>query len=112
MTRFLKDVNTHTIIMALRAAAMVLCLVATQLLASAQAAPEPLPTAPGAGTKAGIGGYTAARASLPGDGGSPLEPYLFLFILAGGGIVAWGAALTTDYRLRATEARRSSCRRS
>jgi len=63
-------------------------------------APAALPTAPGAAAKAGSGGYTAARASLPGDNGSPLEPYLFLFILAGGGIIGWAAALGTDVRIR------------
>ena len=55
-------------------------------LARAQA-PGALPTAPAA-SRAAIGGYTAARASLPGENGSPLEPYLFLFILAGGGMSA------------------------
>jgi hypothetical protein len=37
---------------------------------------------------------------LPGDNGSSLEPYLFLFILAGGGIIAWVAAIGTDVRIR------------
>jgi hypothetical protein len=62
--------------------------------------PAALPTAPGAGPKAAQGGYTAARASLPGDNGSPLEPYLFLFILAGGGVVAWALAIGTDINVR------------
>jgi hypothetical protein len=62
--------------------------------------PAALPTAPGAGPKAAAGGYTAAHASLPGDNGSPLEPYLFLFILAGGGVVAWALAIGTDVNVR------------
>jgi hypothetical protein len=68
-------------------------------IARAQA-PAALPTAPGAAIKAGQGGYTGAKASLPGDNGSPLEPYLFLFILAGGGLIAWIFAIATDARLR------------
>jgi hypothetical protein len=55
--------------------------------ASAQS-PAPLPTAPGADRAVGTAPATAAKASLPGDNGSPLEPYLFTFILAGGGIIA------------------------
>ncbi len=58
-----------------------------------------LPTAPAA-SRAAIGGYTAARASLPGENGSPLEPYLFLFILAGGGIVWVAFAIGADRYVR------------
>lgn len=59
-----------------------------------------LPTAPNA-QKAGDGGYTGASASLPGDNGSPLEPYLYLAILAGGGILAALGVTVTDRRVRA-----------
>jgi hypothetical protein len=69
-------------------------------LASPAQTPGALPTAPGAGERAGIGGYTEAKASLPGENGSPLEPYLFLFILAGGGVIGWVLAITTDIRVR------------
>jgi len=65
----------------------------------ASAAPAGLPTAP-ASERAGNGGYTSADASQPGEGGSPLEPYLFLTILAGGGIIAGIAGVLTDRRLR------------
>jgi hypothetical protein len=81
------------------AALMLVAIVGVAGSALAQT-PNALPTAPDASPKAAQGGYTAARASLPGDSGSPLEPYLFLFILAGGGIVAWGLAISTDIRLR------------
>ncbi len=64
--------------------------------------PGALPTAPDAAQKAGSGGYTAAKASLPGDHGSPLEPYLFLFILAGGGVVAGAFAVATDRAVRSS----------
>jgi hypothetical protein len=84
---------------ALCVALMLVAVVGVAGRAQAQT-PNALPTAPDAGPKAAQGGYTDARASLPGDNGSPLEPYLFLFILAGGGIVAWGLAITTDIRLR------------
>jgi hypothetical protein len=59
-----------------------------------------LPMAPTA-AKSGDGGYTAASASLPGDNGSPLEPYLYLCILAGGGILAAVGVAITDRRVRA-----------
>jgi hypothetical protein len=69
--------------------------------AGAQAATDvTLPTAPNA-QKAADGGYTAARASLPGDNGSPLEPYLYLAILAGGGIIAAVGVGLSDRRVRA-----------
>jgi hypothetical protein len=58
-----------------------------------------LPTAPAA-ERAGNGGYSYADASQPGEGGSPLEPYLFLAILAGGGIIAGIAGVMTDRRVR------------
>ncbi len=61
--------------------------------------PAALPTAPAA-DRAGNGGYTAADASQPGEGGSPLEPYLFLAILAGGGILAGIGGVLTDRRVR------------
>jgi hypothetical protein len=66
---------------------------------AAQAAQVALPTAPAA-DRASIGGYTAARASLPGDNGSPLEPYLYLAILAGGGIIAAVGVVASDRRIR------------
>jgi hypothetical protein len=74
--------------------------------------PGALPTAPGAADKAGQGGYTGARASLPGDNGSPLEPYLFLFILAGGGVVAWVLAIGTDITIRRSGVARTPARRA
>ena len=69
-----------------------------------------LPTAPNA-QRAADGGYTAARASLPGDNGSPLEPYLYLFILAGGGIIAAAGVAVTDRRVRSRRYDRAGNRR-
>ena len=43
---------------------------------------------------------TAAKASLPGDNGSPLEPYLFTFLLAGGGLICAIAVRVSDARVR------------
>ena len=59
----------------------------TSALASAQT-PAALPTAPGADRAVGTAPATAAKASLAGDNGSPLEPYLFGFIFVGGGLIA------------------------
>jgi hypothetical protein len=47
----------------------------------------------------------AAKASLSGDNGSPLGPYLFTFILAGGGIVCAIAVRLCDRGVRADEVR-------
>ena len=57
--------------------------------------------------RAGEGGFTAARASLPGENGVPLEPFLYLTILAGGGIIAFLVAVTTDMRVRQSAPPRS-----
>ena len=91
----------------MRATAFSLALFASGITVAGAQAPAPgaLPTAAGAADKASQGGYTAARASLPGENGSPLEPYLFLFILAGGGIIAWVLAISTDVRLRSQHRR-------
>jgi hypothetical protein len=77
-------------------AALLFCVLGN--VADAQSAPA-LPTAPGAAQAAVDPTY--ARASLPGAHG-PVEPYLFLFILAGGGIIGVGFATLTDRRLRAS----------
>ena len=76
----------------------------TGAVASAQTA-APLPTAPGADRAVGSAPPTAAMASLPGDNGSPLEPYLFVFILAGGGIIGAIAVKLCDRGVRADEVR-------
>ena len=70
--------------------------------ARAQQAPGALPPAPGAGEKSASGGYTGASASLSTNGGSALEPYLFLLILAGGGIIAVVFAFAADNNVRKT----------
>jgi hypothetical protein len=62
--------------------------------------PAALPTAPGADRTVTDGPATAARASLRGDNGSPLEPYLFMFILAGGGIISAISVRLADARIR------------
>jgi len=82
----------------LLSAAVVVAAMAAAEVANAQT-PHALPTAPGA-DKAERGHATSARASLPGDNGSPVEPYLFLFILAGGGIIAGVAVNVTDRHVR------------
>lgn len=91
--------RSTSFIRTLRAAlvAFVLALVAAPAFALDK--PGPLPTAPGA-SKAIVGGPTA-EASLPGDGGSPLEPYLYLVILAGGGLLSGVAMSVIDRQTRA-----------
>jgi hypothetical protein len=65
------------------------------VVASAQT-PAALPTVPGAQRSVGTAPATSALASLPGDNGSPVEPYLFMFILAGGGIICFAATRFTN----------------
>ena len=76
--------------------AVVAGLAAAPTLARAQAA---LPTAPAADRTAN-GGTTSAAASLPGDGGSPLEPYLVTWLLPISGLLAAGAGVAVDRRMR------------
>jgi hypothetical protein len=73
--------------------------------AMAQATPAALPTAPGADRTVGTAVSTAAKASLPGDNGSPLEPYLFTFILAGGGLICLVGVRLADKRIQSDYAR-------
>ena len=63
--------------------------------------PAALPTAPGAdrGASQSQVPATAAKASLPGDNDSPLEPYLFTFILLGGGLICLIAVVVTNNAL-------------
>jgi hypothetical protein len=69
--------------------------------AFAQTPPAALPTAPGADRAVTTGAAaTAAKASLPGDNGSPLEPYLFTFLLAGGGLICAIAVRVSDARVQ------------
>jgi hypothetical protein len=77
---------------------------------AARAQTGALPPAPGAHDKAAAGGYTGARASLAGDHGSALEPYLFLAILAGGGLVAIILAFVADGAVRSTRPARPTHR--
>jgi hypothetical protein len=67
-----------------------------------------LPTAPGASKAATDGPPSASLASLPGDNGSPVEPYLFLFILAGGGLIAVVAVRVADAVVRKGGMRRAA----
>ncbi|GAC1548552.1 MAG: hypothetical protein NVS3B16_21580 [Vulcanimicrobiaceae bacterium] len=63
-----------------------------------------LPTAPGA-QKAAEGGLSQAPASLPGNGASPLEPYLVTWLLPVAGVIVAIVFVTVDKRLRATGGR-------
>ncbi len=63
-----------------------------------------LPTAPGA-QKAVEGGASQAPASLPGAGGSALEPYLVTWLLPVAGIIVAIVFVTVDKRIRMTRGR-------
>lgn len=60
-----------------------------------------LPTAPAA-DRASQGGTTGAAASLPGENGSPLEPYLITWLLPASGIIAAIVVVVTDRRMRSS----------
>jgi hypothetical protein len=95
----------HNLRSATAAFAFAAALWVTSAMASAQS-PAPLPTAPGADRTVNSGApATAARASLPGDNGSPVEPYLFMFILAGGGIIGVIGVKLSDRSVRADHTR-------
>lgn len=74
---------------------------ATSANAQDASPPVTLPTAPGA-EKAVIGGPTQAAASLPGNGGSALEPYLVTWLLPIAGIACAAIGIGVDKRLRAS----------
>ncbi len=75
-----------------------LIVVATSVV---QAQAQPLPTAPGAQKAVSDGPRPQAPASVPGYGGSPLEPWLIVWLLPISGILAVGVATATDRAIRA-----------
>ncbi len=62
-------------------------------------APGNLPPAPGS-ERAGVGGVTAGASLRGAPDKSALEPYLFLWLIPGFGLVALGTAVIADRRLR------------
>ncbi|GAC1491509.1 MAG: hypothetical protein NVS3B17_04420 [Vulcanimicrobiaceae bacterium] len=78
-----------------------LILVAARGAYAQAGAPAALPTAPGA-QKAVEGGPSQAPASLPGSGGSALEPYLVTWLLPVAGLACAFIGVGVDRRLRAT----------
>jgi len=76
-----------------------LAIVACALCAQAAFAQAALPTAPAA-DRAAQGGLTGAAASLPGDNGSPLEPYLVTWLLPVSGILTALVLVSVDKNMR------------
>ena len=80
-------------------AAWLLFSVLTVAAIAQTAAPQTLPTAPGA-DRAVVGGLTSAKASLPGGPDrSPLEPYLVFWLLPASGILCVAAGIYVDRRV-------------
>jgi hypothetical protein len=78
----------------------VLAVVVCAFCAQAALAQAALPTAPAA-DRASQGGLTAAAASLPGENGSPLEPYLVTWLLPVSGILTALVLVSVDKNVRA-----------